>query len=254
MSYVVSAQRINKALREVSVEETPKIAENMYKAIKLFVKNILGDRDLYHSIDKIKVKYREAEAPSLDEISRVFNALLEKAYSSESYIPAVTLYILLAESGVRVETLYGLRLSNIDLGERIIKPMSDRGRKRDWFSFFTNDTRVWIERFHIPYIEYKGLSNRGKLFPFKPRNLRIKIYEAMDETLGYRFELKMLRKRFSEHMSHHLSSLELNILMGHAPRSVVEKHYLLRDSVITLREKYDKAIYRLWRHKDIIER
>ena len=83
-------------------------------------------------------------------------------------------------------------------------------------------------RYRRERLDVLGRSS-DKLFPFKPRSLRETIYEAMDEVLGYRFQLKAIRKRVAEHLSHHLSTLELQVILGHAPREVVEKHYLLRD-------------------------
>lgn len=243
---VFSARRVNDVLRDESLNGSPFAAEHMYKAAKLFARHVLNDRELYLSIDRVSPRYSEPEAPSIEEVRLVHRALRERASRDESYVPALTLFSILAESGMRVEAAYSLSLASIDLAERVIRINRVSGTKRAYFTFISEGTASYIASRHIPYLESRKLIGRGKLFPVKPRILRLRIYEAMDEALGYRFELKLLRKRFAEHMSRYLSALELNIIMGHAPRSVVEKHYLLRDNVISLREKYDKAIYRLW--------
>ena len=72
--------------------------------------------------------------------------------------------------------------------------------------------------------------------------MRQALCKAMETKLGYRLPLKLIQeKRVAEYLSYHLSTLELNVIIGHAPREVVEMHYLLKDQVEELHAKHDQA-------------
>ena len=155
-----------------------------------------------------------------------------------------TLVLLLASTGLRVETAYNLPLESLRLQERIVWVWSLKRSKRTYFSFITQSVAEELSAYlevRRGHLDVLGRSS-DKLFPFKPRSLRQTIYQVMDQELGYRFQLKAIRKRVAEHLSHHLSTLELQVILGHAPREVVEKHYLLRDQIEDLRRRYDEAM------------
>ncbi len=84
------------------------------------------------------------------------------------------------------------------------------------------------------------------MFPVKHRRVYEAIYKAMDKALGYRFEVRRIRHRVTTHLSQYLSAFDVNALTGHAPRSMVEQRYLLRDAREELRVRYDEAM------KDVI--
>jgi len=160
------------------------------------------------------------------------------AYAS----PPRILLLTAASTGIRIQAIYDLRLENVR--GRTIWLWRSRHSKRIYFSFITRKLSREMEeylRYRSDYLSALGRRS-SKLFPYKPKRLRVELYDAMDRVLGYRFQLKQLRKRFAEHMSHYMSTLELQVLMGHASREVVEKHYLLRDQVEDLLRKYDKAM------------
>ncbi len=236
LGWVLTKHNVRQLIRSVQAE-APGKANHMYKALKLFVKEVIQDQELLAAIPRPRVVWRAPEAPSWDRICRVLNSL---PWGS----PPHAFLLLLASTGLRVETVYGLPLTALRLEDRLVWVWRLRRTKRDYYSFIP---AAAVEPFRR-YLNYReeALRLRGrdsnKLFPFKPRRLREAIYRAMDEVLGYRFQLKLIRKRVAEHLSHYLSTLELNVIMGHAPREVVEKHYLLRDQMEELRAKYDRAM------------
>jgi integrase len=239
LGYVLSKQGLRSLIRRYQASQ-PGVADHMYKSLKLFVREVIQDRELLQAIPYPRVRWPSPRAPSWEEICRVVEALPEKS------APRV-LMLLLASTGLRVEVVYNLSLSSLRLEERLVWVWRLKRSKRTYFSFVTPKVAGELSGYLEYRKEYLELRGRGsdRLFPFKPRRLREAIYQAMDEALGYRFQLKLVRKRVAEHLSHHLSTLELNVIMGHAPREVVEKHYLLRDQIEDLRAKYDKAMERV---------
>ena len=183
------------------------------------------------AIPRPRIKWLEPEAPSWSDICRVAEAL---PYAS---LPRVLL-LFLGVTGLKVETAYNLKLEAVSLEDRKVWLWIQRRTKRAYSSFITprlaEEMKAYLE-YRETYLESLGRSS-DKLFPFKPRRLKQTLYEAMDKTIGYRFKLKQVRKRFAEHLSHHLSTMELQVLMGHANREVVEKHYLQRDLLEDLQQ------------------
>ncbi|WP_148678954.1 tyrosine-type recombinase/integrase [Aeropyrum pernix] len=236
LGYVLTKQALRGLIRRYQASQ-PGVADHIYKSLKLFVKEVVQDRELLEAIPYPRVRWGSPEAPQWSDICRVVEALPHAGAPR-------ALLLLLASTGLRVETAYSLPLDSLKLSERLVWVWSLKRSKRTYFSFITErvkgELEVYLEA-RRRHLEILGRGS-GKLFPYKPRRLREAIYEAMDRELGRRFQLKLIRKRVAEHLSHHLSTLELNVIMGHAPREVVEKHYLLRDQIEDLRRKYDKAM------------
>ncbi|MEB3758713.1 MAG: site-specific integrase [Desulfurococcales archaeon] len=236
LDYTLNPHNLRRYIRSLQATH-PGVANHTYKALRLFVREVIGDRDLLTAIPRPRIKWPEPEAPPWSDICRVTESL---PYAS----PPRVLLLFLGATGLRVETAYNLKLEALSLEDRKVWLWIQRRTKRAYFSFITprlaEEMKAYLE-YRETYLESLGRSS-GKLFPFKPRRLKQTLYEAMDKTIGYRFKLKQVRKRFAEHLSHHLSTLELQVLMGHANREVVEKHYLLRDQLEDLQAKYDEAM------------
>ena len=239
LGYTLTKQGLRSLIRRLQAEQ-PGVADHTYKALRLFVKEIIQDRELLESIPYPRIKWPEPEAPSWEDICRVADAL---PYAS----PPRVFLLLLASTGLRVETVYDLRVDNVRVGARLIWVWRLRHSKRAYFSFVTEKVARELRDYLRYREEYLSLLGRRseRLLPFKPKSLRKAVYSAMDEVLGYRFPLKQVRKRFAEHMSHYLSQLDLAVLMGHAPREVVEKHYLLADERGEMLAKYDQAMSKI---------
>jgi hypothetical protein len=236
LNWTLNPHSLRRYIRSLQASH-PGVANHTYKALRLFIKEVIGDKDLLSAVPRPRVKWPEPEAPSWSDICRVADSL---PYAS----PPRVFLLFLGATGLRVETAYNLRLDALKLGERRVWLWVDRKTKRAYFSLITprltEEMKSYLE-YRETYLESLGRSS-NKLFPYKPRRLRAFLYEAMDNNIGYRFKLKQVRKRFAEHMSHYLSTLELQVLMGHASREVVEKHYLLRDELENLQTKYDQAM------------
>ena len=238
LGYKLGPHLIRSHLRRVTLVH-PKVAHWESVALRLFVKEVLQDRDLYNSIPSIKVQSRKTRAPTWEEICRVLEAVEHPASRAFLYLAAAT--------GMRVETLRDLKLEQLRVDERLVWVWSIRKTKRDYFGFITKRAQEYIRDVYLPwrsiYLEKLGRRSE-KLFPLKRVNLYRPIYEAM-ERVGTHFEIRAIRHRVTEHLSHYLSSFEVNALTGHAPRDIVEKHYLQHDAREELLAKYDEAMSRV---------
>lgn len=237
LDYTLTRSNLRTLIRRLQATR-PGVADHTYKALKLFLREIVQDRDLLEAVPRPRINWRSPEAPSWSDICAVAGAM---PYAS----PPRVFFLLLAATGLRVETAYNLPVKSIR--GRLVWVWSIKHSKRTYFTYITPSLEEEIRA----YLEYRQAyldsthKKSDRLFPYKPRKIRQAIYEAMEETLGHRFQLKQLRKRFAEHMSHHLSTLELQVLMGHAPREVVEKHYLLKDQLEDLQRKYDETLIKI---------
>ncbi len=223
--------------------EAPKAAQKMSESVGLFVREILQNPGLYRRLPRFRARSGETRAPGWGEICKVLGAV--------KWPPAGAL-LYLALSGLRIETLYNITVDKVDLGRRVVAPMADRRFKRDFFSFIPRRAAEYLGTVYVPWREawleaaVKGQEAlRERFIPVKPRRLREHIYQVMDQALGYRFQLRTIRHRVTTHLALHLSKLEVDVLTGHAPRDVVQAHYLQLDILEELRAKYDAAMARV---------
>ena len=242
IGWVLAPGLVRKALLEAA-KRSPKAAQKMSESVRLFVREILQDPDLYHRLPRFRARSRETRAPGWEEICRLLGVV--------EWPPAKAL-LYLALSGLRIETLYTITVDKVDLDRRVVAPMSDRRYKRDFFSFIPRQAAEYLKTVYTPWREVwlethaKGQEDLKKRFiPVKPRRIREHVYQVMDEVLGYRFQLRAIRHRVTTHLALHLSKLEVDVLTGHAPRDVVQAHYLQLDILEDLRAKYDQAMSKI---------
>ncbi len=235
---ILAPEPVRRVIMSTAVT-SPKAAQKMSEAARLFAREIIRDRRLWEELPRFRARSGEVRAPTWDEYCRVLEA--------SKWLPARAL-LLVALSGLRIETLYTLRMDEVDLQQRVIAPMRDRSRKRDWFSFIPQGARAELD----DYLEWrelwlqtgvKGQEGMPRRFlPVKPKRIRAYLYEVMDRVLGYRFQLGKIRHRVTTQLSLHLPSLWVEILTGHAPKRIVQEHYLQRDVLLEMRERYDQAM------------
>ena len=238
IGWVLGPQRVRQYLRREALE-SPDRAAHEAKALRLFVKHILGDREIYEAIPSIKPRHERPRAPSWDEICRVIEAV--------EWPPAKAYLYVLASTGMRPQTVQRLRVDQVRLEERLVWVWSDRGTKRDYFDFLASRAAEYMT-FYLEwrrlYLEKHGIRSE-RLFPVKRVRLYSEIYSSMDRVLGYRFEPRLIRHRVTDHLAQYLSAFDVNALTGHAPRSIVEQRYLQRDAREELLKRYDEAMSRV---------
>jgi integrase len=252
LGWELSAERLQEYIAELS-EESPNVAQHIAKALKLFVKHVLRDPNLYNAFKTPKVELSlVAEPLTLDEVRAVARAI--------EWPPAKAYFALLAETGLRPGEVLNARVQDLDLNERMLKIMkANNTTKRSYIAFFSVKLRDFLESVYLPYREefielkeasVKNLLKEGVaewkslLFPFKDAVLRSTIYDAMDRTLGRRFRLYDLRAFFATFMTlRGLPGQLIDLLQGRVPPrefQVLARHYLAVN-IRELRDAYDRA-------------
>jgi len=252
LGWELSAERLQEYIAELQ-EESPHVAQHTVKALKLFIKHVLRDPNLYNAFKTPKVEYGLAAEPlTLEEVRAVARAI--------EWPPAKAYFALLAETGLRPSELLNAKVQDLDLGERMLKIMkANNTTKRSYIAFFSVKLRDYLKEEYLPYreefIEARGASIRNLLkegvaewrnllFPFKDSALRAAIYDAMDKALGRRFRLYDLRAFYATYLSlRGVPGQIIDLLQGRVPPrefQVLARHYLAIN-VKELRDLYDGA-------------
>ena len=251
LGWELDPDRLQEYLLELR-ERGPTIPRLTASALKKFIKLVLKDPHLYGAF---KVP-RDLEAPakeplSLEEVKAVAKAI--------DWPPAKAYYCMLAETGLRPGEVLELRLEDVDLDARTVRPRRLTETKRSYVSFISTKLSNYLKQVYLPYREafigrYEaGVRNllreaaegwKELLFPFKDSTLRASIYAAMDKALGRRFRLYDLRAFFASYMSlKGVPGQVIDILQGRVPPRefrVLAQHYLAF-SLEDLRRMYDQA-------------
>jgi integrase len=252
LGWELSAERLQEYVAELS-EESPNVAQHTAKALKLFIKHVLRDPNLYNAFKTPKVEYGLAAEPlTLEEVRAVARAI--------EWPPAKAYYALLAETGLRPGEVLNARVQDLDLNERMLKIMkAGNSTKRSYIAFFSEKLRDYLREEYLPYREefvesvepwVRNVRRdyvsewRNLLFPFKDSALRAAIYDAMDRTLGRRFRLYDLRAFYASYMSlKGVPGQIIDLLQGRVPPrefQVLARHYLAVN-IRELRDVYDRA-------------
>jgi integrase len=251
LGWELSAERLQEYIVELS-EDSPHVAQHTAKALKLFIKHVIKDPNLYQAFKTPKVDYGlTAEPLTLDVIRSVARAI--------EWPPAKAYFTLLAETGLRPGEVLNAKIQDLDLSERMLKIMKLGNSKRSYIAFYSEKLRDYLRDIYLPCREgfIKDFEDRVRkllreefsewgnlLFPFRDSALRASIYEAMDRVLGRRFRLYDLRAFYATYMSlKGIPGQVIDLLQGRVPPKefqILTRHYLavnLRE----LREVYDKA-------------
>jgi integrase len=252
LGWELSAERLQEYVAELS-EESPGVAQHTAKALKLFIKHVLRDPNLYTAFKTPKVELSlVAEPLTLEEVRAVARAI--------EWPPAKAYFALLAETGLRPGEVLNARVQDLDLNERMLKIMkAGNTTKRSYVAFFSVKLRDYLRDEYLPYREEfievreasvrnllkEGVAEwRNLLFPFKDSALRATIYDAMDRALGRRFRLYDLRAFYASYMSlKGVPGQIIDLLQGRVPPrefQVLARHYLAVN-IRELREVYDRA-------------
>jgi integrase len=252
LGWELSAERLQEYIAELQ-EESPNVAQHTAKALKLFIKHVLRDPNLYSAFKTPRVEYGlTAEPLTLEEVRAVARAI--------DWPPAKAYFALLAETGLRPSEVLNVRLQDIDLSERMLKIMkAGNSTKRSYIAFFSERLRDYLREEYLPYREefvesvepwVRNVRRdyvsewRNLLFPFKDSALRVAIYDAMDRALGRRFRLYDLRAFYASYMSlKGVPGQIIDLLQGRIPPrefQVLARHYLAVN-IRELRDVYDRA-------------
>jgi len=251
LGWELSANRLQEYVAELS-EGSLNVAQHIAKSLKLFIKHVLKDPNLYQAFKTPRIDYGlVAEPLTLEVVRSVARAI--------DWPPAKAYYALLAETGLRPGEVLNAKIQDLDLSERLLKVMKLGNSKRSYIAFYSEKLRDYLEEDYLPYREEfikdsearvrnllrGGFSEwRNMLFPFKDSVLRASIYSAMDRALGRRFRLYDLRAFYASYMSlKGVPGQVIDMLQGRVPPrefQILTRHYLAFN-IKELRNIYDKA-------------
>jgi integrase len=252
LGWELLAERLQEYIAELQ-EESPHVARHIAVTLKVFIKHVLRDPNLYSAFKTPRVEYGlTAEPLTLEEVRAVARAI--------DWPPAKAYFALLAETGLRPGEVLNARVQDLDLNERMLKVMkANNTTKRSYIAFFSVKLRDYLRDEYLPYREEfievreasvrnllkEGVAEwRNLLFPFKDSALRAAIYDAMDRALGKRFRLYDLRAFYASYMSlKGVAGQIIDLLQGRVPPrefQVLARHYLAVN-IRELRDVYDKA-------------
>jgi integrase len=236
MGWTLTPEKIREYIKQVKAS-SPHLAHHIAKSLKLFIREVLNNPELYTAFKT--PQFRGLPKPEiLNE-----DQLTEIARNIE-YEGARAFFILLAETGLRVNEVLNLRIGDVDLENRIIYVGKIRKTKRAYITFLHTSTATYLKYDYLPFREKyveetePKLRNLGvdvekwkaKLFPMSEDVLRQHIKKACLKVLGKEIDLRTLRKTFATIM--HLKGVPpavVNMLQGRAPPKefeVLERSYL----------------------------
>ena len=241
-------------------------ARHMVKAFRMFVKTVIRKRNrtlASQILDVVKVPKDRSDsmtlmqrimlgyekAPTLEEVRKIANAIKD--------IGAKVAFVLLAETGLRPKEVFNLSMSQIDLENRIIRPLHLSKTKRAYISFISKPLHKFIVEKYIPWREWfieqyqHAINNIGrdvnkwkdKFIPLSEDHIREEIKLAMKE-VGIIFNPYRLRAFFISWMilEKKVPGELVAVLTGQTSLANIEvilRHYF-GGSIENLREFYDQ--------------
>ena len=265
LGYSFTLQRLEDLRDELIDEFGYAKARHMLKAFRKFVKVVIRKRNrtlASQILEVVKVpkdKSKEMplmqriilgyeKTPTIDEIRRVAKALTN--------IGAQLAFIMLAETGLRPVEIFNLTMEQVDLSNRVIRPLHLSKTKRAYISFISKPLHRFIAEKYLPWRDWfleqyqSAVSNigrdvekwRNKFIPLSEDHIRAEIKLAMEKT-GVRFELYKLRSFFISWMLLRKIPGEIvAVFTGQASLAQVEtilRHYF-GGSIEKLRKFYDE--------------
>ena len=92
LNYELSPDRLQEYIAELH-EISPNVAQHVAKALKLFIKHVIKDPNLYSAFKTPRTEVVPREIPTIDDIRKVARAI--------EWPPAKAYFALLAETGLR---------------------------------------------------------------------------------------------------------------------------------------------------------
>ena len=214
----------------VKEEKSPFTYGGILKALKRFFRDFMG---MGHVVDGFRFPGRVIKpmwVPSKEEIRRFYDAL--------QTVMARALFLVYASSGLRKSEVLGLRVADVDFGERMLKPRyRPNSSKNVWISFYNEEAEEMLNL----YLEERGeVKPADKLFLISDRQFR-KIWREAYEKTGVKITPQVLREWFCCEMAElGVPDRYVDAFCGRVPKSILARHYT-DYSPKKLKRIYDKA-------------
>ncbi len=202
---------------------------NHLSMLKVYLRDYEKHPELVEGFRFPRVQYSPKSAPAREDLQRFYAAMKDPKDRA--------MFLLFATSGLRRNEILGLRVSDVDLERRILKPRGAGAgvTKHTWVSFFNGEAAEALAEY------LKGRSYRGTLlFPQENGSLK-KIWADARYATGVQITPQDLRFWFANEMARlGVPDRFIDAYQGRVPRSVLARHYS-DYSLENLKLIYDKA-------------
>jgi len=164
--------------------------------------------------------------PSLEEMLTFGKAIENKRVQAFYYLGIV--------SAIRPEHMLRLKKGLFDKNNNMINTwMKEFSNKNFFFSFYTQDSKAYIEKY------LATITDNNVLFPIGKRYI-IKQFDKASIKTGIKITPKTMRKFTTNWLRRHgMISEDVDAITSHTPQTIVAKHYM---DVSRIHEEYDRAM------------
>ena len=146
-----------------------------------------------------------------------------------------------ASTGRRRLEILNLKLDDMDLPMRMIRPTSNSATKHTWYSFYNAEAAAALNEYLKTRVDKYST---GRVFIIQSKK-RDRIFETAKAKTGLDITPRVLRFWFANEMSRlGVQDRFINALQGRTPRSVLAQHYT-DYSLENLKAVYDKAALKI---------
>jgi integrase len=200
---------------------------NYLKALKVFFRDYLG---MPQVVSTFRFPHHEIvlkKLPTKEELKEFYEALPN--------LKSKTLFLIFASSGLRLSEVLDLKVSDIDMGKRMIIVNHASRTKKGWVSFFNEEAQKLLKEYIKVYKPKEKLFREGK-----HRRSLTSFIRARKKT-GLNITPQILREWFCSEMGRlGVPDRFVDAFCGRVPKSVLARHYT-DFSPEKLKEIYDEA-------------
>jgi len=221
----ITVEDVRSFLESIKEQYSVHHYSNFIKALRRFFRDYLHKPWLIDSFRLPSKPMPTVKIPPKDELRRFYYAIDSLKHQA--------LFLMYATTGLRRMEVLTLRLSDIDLDNRLVFPNKRcSATKRAYVGIFNYECqdvlRDWMNK-------RKTTSNR--LFPIHDK----KLWKQARERTRLNITPHILRRwHASELLRLGMNPLYIDMLQGRVPKSILAKHYVAVD-IETLKEAYDEA-------------
>ncbi len=205
---------------------------NQLKALRRYLRDFLGLGNWINEFHFSKSKAKIKNIPNDQKIAEFINLLPYKIQ---------LIFFVMYNSGLRINEVLSLRLSNIDFESGLINAseLHKKKTKSSWISFVTKQTAKILDNYMLSE-DSESDSDDPKLFSLSSRSVQ-EAFKKASEEVGFSITPHLLRTVFAEKCTQAgIQDKYIDAFCGRIPQSVLAKHYT-DYSPEPLRKQYDKA-------------
>ncbi|MEM1551726.1 MAG: tyrosine-type recombinase/integrase [Candidatus Bathyarchaeia archaeon] len=204
------------------------------KTIRRFFRDFLGRSDLVSSFKFKTVPFTpKVNILSREDLIRFYNAIEHPIVKMVFHMYCVT--------GLRRNDVLFLMLNELDKDRRMIVKNNNSRTKHRWITFYNEEL---AEQLH-PYLANRQ-DNNPRVFPIDKYKTFQRYWKLAQTKTGLHITPKDLRDWFTNEMLRlGVSESYIDAFLGHVPKSILSRHYIIYDPV-KLKEVYEKANIKLF--------